>query len=456
MSNRGVQISHLLLSNLAEKYCPPFARPVLDRVKGSPIARRLVSGAFWSVLGNGLAKGLTFLAMILVARILGKETFGEFGLVRSTAAAFMTVSAFGMGLTATKYISELLHTDKERVGRIIGLSYVFTFVSSFFVALAFWITTPWLCETQLHAPHLVGVMRLGAVLLFFTTLMTAQTGVMQGFQDFRGLALATFLGGLVMLPIYVAGAYWFGLWGAVIGAILAIILNVGINSVLIYRDTKKYDIKYDFLNVKREWGVLLHFGLPGFLCSVTYSISFWACQMMLGAQNDGATQLGLFYAALTIYTILVSVPTMLAPVFMSMMSESHGQRDAMRYKKVVGASFVTNVGIACIMACPFIIFPETMMRFCFGAEFVDGGATLAILAAASVMFVACSVVDQIVASKNRMWFNYAYSFLGSMTTLGITYWLVPIWGNTGLATAFLCGFITRIIIIPLLVLVRRV
>jgi O-antigen/teichoic acid export membrane protein len=128
-------------------------------VQQSPIGKRLVSGTFWSVVGNGFGKVFTFIAMILVARILGKEAFGDFGLVRSTASMFITFSSFGMGLTATKYIAEMLHSDKVRVGRIIGLNYLLSFFVSLIIAAIFYLCIPRICEVILKSPDIVNEMR---------------------------------------------------------------------------------------------------------------------------------------------------------------------------------------------------------------------------------------------------------------------------------------------------------
>jgi O-antigen/teichoic acid export membrane protein len=198
-------------------------------VQQSPVGKRIVSGTFWLVLGNGFGRGLTFIAMIFVARILGKESFGEFGLVRSTAMTFVTFSSFGKGITATKYIAELLPSDKERVGRIIGLSYIFTFLMSLVISVIFYFAVPYICETQLNAGQLTDAMKLGAVLLFLSTFMGTQISVMTGFQDFRGLALTTGIVGILSLPIYLVGTFLYGIFGAVIAVIVSTTLNLIIN-----------------------------------------------------------------------------------------------------------------------------------------------------------------------------------------------------------------------------------
>ena len=47
----------------------------------------------------------------MVARILGKGAFGQFALILSTAIAITSVAGLGLGVTATKYVSEYRTAD---------------------------------------------------------------------------------------------------------------------------------------------------------------------------------------------------------------------------------------------------------------------------------------------------------------------------------------------------------
>ena len=433
------------LLSYTETICPTALRPLLNRVKASPIAKRIASGAFWLILGNVIGRGLTFLSMIFVARILGPKMFGEFSLVRSTAMTFVTYSAFGMGLTATKYIAELLSSDKDRVGRIIGLSYLFTCFSSLLVASVFWFAAPLICESWIQKPHLVGLLQLGAVLLFLMTFCQSQQGVLSGFQDFRGLAFSNIISGIAMAPIYVVGTYYWGLVGAVTGTVIAAALNAFVNSVFIYRNTKHHAIRYRFLQAGRELGVLGRFSLPSVLCGITFSTSLWGCQMMLGAEQDGVIQLGYFYAAFTIIMLITAIPFMVAPVYVAKLSELFSKGDMKRFRKTVILSFCTNGSIAIAVALPFLCFPSLLMEWCFGESFRAGGTTLVILCFTAILWIIGKVVDQVMISMGQLWFVFGYCLVGAMTTIIVAILTIPTWGSSGLALALLLGFCTRVV-----------
>src|SRR5687767_7424496 len=112
------------------RWSPPAATEFLrHRLEGSPLARRLARGAIWSLVGAVSTRVLTLVSSIIVVRLLGKVTLGEFGMVQSTLAMLGTFAGLGLGLTATKYTAEFRERDSARVGRVLGMIIAAGFVS---------------------------------------------------------------------------------------------------------------------------------------------------------------------------------------------------------------------------------------------------------------------------------------------------------------------------------------
>src|SRR5262249_23165607 len=88
----------------------------------SPARWRLLRGALWSLVGAVLARGSVLLASLLLARMLGKGQFGEFGMIQSTVGMFGVFAGFGMGVTLTKHIAEWRAKDPARIGRVMKLA----------------------------------------------------------------------------------------------------------------------------------------------------------------------------------------------------------------------------------------------------------------------------------------------------------------------------------------------
>jgi hypothetical protein len=65
-----------------------------DRLEASPLGYRLARGAFWSLAGTFISRGLSLIASIIVARMLGKVGFGELGIIQSTMGMFGVFAGF--------------------------------------------------------------------------------------------------------------------------------------------------------------------------------------------------------------------------------------------------------------------------------------------------------------------------------------------------------------------------
>jgi O-antigen/teichoic acid export membrane protein len=407
--------------------------------------KRVASGAFWSILGNGLGRGLTFIAMILIARILGKEAFGEFGFIRSTAMTFVAFSSFGMGLTATKYIAELLHIDKERTGRIIGLTYEVTFLMSLTVAVVFYFFAPWLCETKLNKPELTNLMHLGSVLLFLLTFMGTQISVMTGFQDFRGLALTTVIVGILSLPIYITGAYWYGIFGAVVAAVLCAIFNIVMNSFFIYKNTKKYKIHYGFTKAYQELSVLWNSNFPIVVCGILYAGMIWLVQTMLRLQPNGIVELGEYYAAQNIQIAFCFIPTLFMTVFFPNLCELGGIGQKRRYWNVVKKGIYSQAIISLLVLLPLFLFPNFFMKLN-GNAFSGSGIVLFFISIWGLLCILCGTCWYVIVDQKKVWFNVFVLIIEIIIVLVLSHFLLAIQhSNIGIITALIIGRIINLV-----------
>lgn len=90
------------------------------------IKNRLLNGISWRLLGSVSGQLMSFMAVIVSARLLGNENYGMFSLVQSTVVMFSSVAGAGLGVTATKFIAEYkgMPEYKEKLNKILGLSHV--------------------------------------------------------------------------------------------------------------------------------------------------------------------------------------------------------------------------------------------------------------------------------------------------------------------------------------------
>src|SRR4051795_4875098 len=84
--------------------------------------RELLHGASWSVAAAVVARGANLIALILCARLLSQERFGEVAIIQSTVGMFGPLAGLGLSATTTKFLAEYRNSDPDRAGRVMALS----------------------------------------------------------------------------------------------------------------------------------------------------------------------------------------------------------------------------------------------------------------------------------------------------------------------------------------------
>lgn len=91
-----------------------------DRHRNEVDKRQDLAGYGLDIGANILARIGTFLGNLAIIRLLGLDLTGQLGLIESWVGLITMFAVFGLNLAATKYVSQYLETDRERIGVITG------------------------------------------------------------------------------------------------------------------------------------------------------------------------------------------------------------------------------------------------------------------------------------------------------------------------------------------------
>jgi O-antigen/teichoic acid export membrane protein len=431
------------VKSLASTYCPTFLRPAFDRVANSPIGYRLATGVFWAMAGEVISRGLTLAALVLVARMLGKTGYGELGVIQATVGMFGVFAGFGLGLTATKHVAEFRSHDPERAGRIIAVSGLTAMITGGLMAVGMLLFAPWLAEHTINAPHLTGLLRVSALMLFVSALNGAQTGALAGFEAFKTIARVNLCIGLISFPLLVAGAYFGGLTGVV--SMMAVNLSVNwlLNHLALRKEAGRYRVPFTFKHCGREVSVLWRFSLPAVLSGALVGPVGWVCSAFLVNQPDGYAEMGVFSAASQLQLAILFIPGALAQIVLPMLSNLHASDERHRFMKVVWYNVLISGGITTGIVLPVSLLSGIIMRT-YGKGFANGGPVLILSAVAAIPITLTAVIGRVIASKNKMWAGLILNALWA-ACLMVTAWLLIGHGARGLATAYLVSYVFHLL-----------
>jgi O-antigen/teichoic acid export membrane protein len=404
------------------------------------VGKHLAVNVTWTFVGNLASQAITFLGFVLVARTLGRSTYGQFALVYNAILATSTVAALGLGVTATKYVSQYITTDHAKLSRILRLCSVVSILSALTFTALLLLLAPILAKSFFRASGLTDEFRLAGAYLFFQTFNGFQVGALSGLQAFRSLAFL----GLGSSATLVTMLYWctalFGLRGAVFGLGLSGCIISGAYHIVLRREMRRRGMLHQRGELLDGTGsVILNFSLPATVSGIMGSAAIWYCNALLSRQPNGFSEIALFSAANTLRLIVLFVPGILNRVSSPLLNELAASCRPGLYR----ATFFFNLAGAVTVAALTAVLLSALRPYVlalFGKDFVDPHQVTLILLVSAVVEVAATCLYQSVFVRSTLWPQVAVNFSWAVCLIGAAERLKDL-GAAGLAWAYLLAWI---------------
>lgn len=397
-------------------------------------------------LGTSVFRGSNMIAGVFLARLLGKEVFGQYGIVQSSVLMMASFGALGLGITSTKHVAEWRATDPDRAGRIIGFCSLVAILSGCAMALAMYFSSSFLASKVLSAPELFNVLKISSLLLLFTAWQGAQNGSLTGIQAFRGMALVNIISGVLLITLTVIGAYAAGLIGAVWGWVCANIAQSLLNTYTLYNANKALGIKVRFRFGRDEAQLLWRFSLPAALGGLMFGPIVWAGHAILVNSPYGFIEMGRYNAGYQWFAILLFLPGIINNALFPIIAEHGGKKEI----KGVKSSFKMGLKTSFIFLGPLtlaVIFLSPFIMRLYGRDFENDWLILVILACAAFVAGVQNLIGNTIAVMGRMWLYFKINLLWAGSFLVFAWVLVGVnLGATGLALATLLSYILRMLL----------
>jgi O-antigen/teichoic acid export membrane protein len=421
------------LTALANALLPGFLRPYWERVKESPLGLRLARGVFWSFVGAALSRSLGLASSVLTARILGKESFGELGMLLGTISMFGIFAGFGLGVTATKYLAEMRGKDHAQAGRILALTVNACGITAGAASLALVLLAPWLAETSLAAPHLAPYLRLSAALVFLNAMVGALTGALAGFEAFRTLAWLSAVGGLLNFPFVVLGTWFYGLEGAVGGMVGSALLSLGFFLWAVRREAAKAGIPWSATGCWRERGVLWAFSLPTFAANGITIPVLWYGQTLLARTEGGYAAVADFSVGQQWRGLVLFLSSITLAGYLPVMSSVKAEEVSTR-RKLLWAHMIPSLVLTGLLVTVPLVFSEFIASV-YGKSFESASWVLRIVMLQVVFEAVNNILVPTLLASGGAWLRLISNSIWSVVTMILCVMWIPRWNALGLAGA---------------------
>ena len=421
---------------------------------GSDTKGRIAKGAIWGTVGTVATRSITILLSFILARILGKDGFGEYGIITSTAAMIGGFAGLGLGSTVTRYVANLKVREPERAGKIIGLSSLITWFSAAIYGAVFIYFAPWLAQKTLAAPHLAPMLQISSITIGLGVVNSVQVSTLTGLESFKVSSILSTIFGIVQSVLAVLLAWHNGVKGAVI----ALALTSGLSVVTYYfisrKELNNTQIHVTFTEAWNEWRVLVQYSLPAFLSTITVGPAIWASNAFLANQHDGYGQLGIYNAAQQWHTFIQFFPALVSTAVLPVMSDLYGQGDKegsinLMWKMMkITAILVIPLAILVSLLSPLIIKG-------YGSTFAGGQWVIVIVVFTTVLSSISAHLGTLIAAAGKMWIGFAINFAWGSVFIILSNFFVK-YGAEGLASAkFIAYFLHLIWSLTICILINK-
>lgn len=192
--------------------------------------KSLVYDSFWAIIGSAIGKGLSLLAGILIARFLGKDAFGEYGMIKSNLLLISTFSTFGLAYSATKFIAQYKNNNAEMLFLVYKESSIITTMFSVALAILTFVLSGYIAII-LEGEHLSSILRLSSVAIVFNAVSITQIGVLAGLGLYKRIAYINTYVGIITCVFSILLTFFWGIEGAAVALVLSYFSNCILNLI---------------------------------------------------------------------------------------------------------------------------------------------------------------------------------------------------------------------------------
>lgn len=389
---------------------------------------KLFQDSFWALLGSVIGKGLSLLGGILVARLLTKDIYGEYGLIKSTLLYIAVFSTFGLGFTSTRFIAKYREEDPGRISMVVKCTRFITFATSFLMALLLCVFARQVAG-YLDAPHLVRPLRISAVAVVFNAFDSAQIGILSGFGAFKINARNNTIGGIVSFFLSFILTFFWKLNGAIVALVLSLMTSVLLNFFSINKILLSYQ---PYLGKIKDTTIeLVRFSLPIALQEGLYAITHWGTSFVL-IKLVGYGELGLYAAATQWSSVVQFIPGVLRNVTLSHLSGNTNNMTSHRktVSTMVGVNF-SSTFIPWILICLF----SGLICKAYGDSYTAMKSVIILSVGTALPNSISNVFSQELISRGKNWFLLISRVFKDLLNLALLFLILSNFSLPGANTA---------------------
>jgi len=391
-------------------------------------------------MGHKLAKGTIYLTFskvgdvfsnyiihIVLARLLGPEVYGNFGIILSLILITKTIFLTGFYRAISKYVSE----NKDKVAGIFHASFKILFAYSIICIISFFIFSQSIANF-FKEPSLAGIIFFSSFIALtegLSGLLTA--GIMNGLLLFKEQAKVNLFDSFFKIIIALTLVFFgFGLFGAVTAYILAPLFAFVVALIMI-----KGRLSIGEHPEKFSKAAIIKFTLPLSVFFSSMTLLTDSSLLLVKSILIDDTLTGLYASALTFGKLLLSLGVSLQLTILPSVSSAIADNNFELIKKYIKQSMRYSIMLLLPLTVLISTHAEQIVAFFYSNSFIGGAVPLSILVLGFAFFSLFMTQCSILFGANKPKVAMVIVILTLIFSYVLNTKLIPILGLSGAAAA---------------------
>ncbi|MFC1622356.1 flippase [Patescibacteria group bacterium] len=357
---------------------------------------KVLNNTIYQIIGKVTTMSITILATIVITRVYGRASFGEFSLMQSWPALFFIIVDFGINAIATRELSK----DFSKAGKYLGNIFL---IRSFFAGFLIMLLTIVLLAFP-YSKNLIFGIRLSLFLIFTQSLFTSMNIIFQTKLRYDYSTISLISGYTVVLASILLFSHlklhvmWIS-FSYVVGGLITFFVGT--------RFLGKLGVKPEFRIDPKLWKFLFASALPLGIMFIFSQMSFKEDEFLLSFLKlpinynlSNTESVAVYSLPYKVFEVALVVPTFfmnaMFPVMVKNMQESKEKLKSSFLKTIyILASFGVLAGIIGVVLSPIVI------NILGGEEFNQSILVLRILVSGLILFYLSQPISWLIVTLGK-------------------------------------------------------
>lgn len=395
----------------------------------------------WVFAGSMVVLLLHFLQKPVMARYLGPDGLGLFFMVTMIASIIALIAGIGINGAVVKYVAEN-KDDKNKLHAVFSSACITVAIFGVVASVVLFAFSDKLAGI-FNMPSLSYLLKIYAFVLPFSLMYSVILGLLNGLREMKYYSFFNTLNG-VMIFLFVMAflILGFGVKGAVIGDMLAMIVVIAIAGV-----TMRKFVRFTVFDYRKNTEMLISFGSRMMFGNAINQINAQVDIIMIGYFLT-AGDVGFYAVAISLSRFFWRVPLSIQTITYPATTEywSKGNHEALN--KMVDKSMKYSACILLPIGLAVWFFAKDIITLIFGGDFIYAVLPLQILLIGTVIRgIIAQPIGGSLSGIGRPDLSFKISAFVTIINIPLNILLIPLYGISGAALATTACLITGSIIL---------